>query len=312
MRNNYRNDARRIDAALATYERASAPLPGLVSPAHREAFIEQVIDSEQRVAYTDRLLGRELDPAAKDPRSPGFDPLRAAVIYAREGNYDEAVWLVYLFVHFGKHRLAGWRYVRDVYGAFGSNPGNWWTWQRTAGDPTAFRFWLDDHQDDFHIEPGAHGFGNHRKYVSLKSWTENGTGAAVESYVAWVLSAGGDHAQRFAFVKGMPEKEAFAALYDSLKPVIQFGRIAKFDYLTMLAKLKLVEITPPHSYLVGATGPLRGARLLLHADVNAGTAKQIQSELAALGIACDLRPDVLEDAVCNWQKSPDKYVRFSG
>lgn len=312
MRNNYIADAQRIDAALAYYESNHGPLVGLVSAAHREAFIEQIIDSEQRVGYTDRLLARELDPSATDPRSNGFDPLRAAVLHAREGEFDEAVWLVFLFVHFGKHRVAGWRYIRDMYGAFGAEPANWWTWQRTAADPTAFRFWLDDHQEDFHREPGPHGFGNHRKYVSLNAWSNAGTGAAIESYVDWVLSAGGDHLERFAFVERMTPETAFIALYDAMRSIVQFGRIAKFDFLTMLGKLQLEDVRPPHSYLVGATGPLRGARLLLHDDLKAGTARSVQEELSLLGNEADIRPDVLEDAVCNWQKSPDRYIKFSG
>ena len=42
----------------------------------------------------------------------------------------------------------------------------------------------------------------------------------------------------------------------------RFGRTARFDYLTMLAKLGLANIAPGSPYLIGATGPLKGARLL--------------------------------------------------
>ena len=38
----------------------------------------------------------------------------------------------------------------------------------------------------------------------------------------------------------------------------------------------------------------------------------IAAELAAVGAATGIRPDVFEDAICNWQKHPDRYVRFSG
>ncbi|MDQ1130392.1 hypothetical protein QE381_002520 [Microbacterium sp. SORGH_AS 888] len=312
MRRNYEQDSLRLDRVLADYESRHGALPGLAQPGHREALIEQLIDSEQRVRYTDRLRGRALDPKAGDPRDPGFDPIRAAILNARAGDLDEAIWLVYLFVHFGKHRHAGWRYIRYVYGAFGEGPSGWWTWARTAADPFAFRLWLAEHQDDFHRDEGRHGFGNHRKYESLDAWKDAGTGAAIASYVTWVLAAGGDHAERFASFSGGTPEESFDSAYRSLDAVIRFGRTARFDYLTMLGKLGLVELLPPHSYVVNATGPRRGAALLLRGDPTDGTGRELQAELAQFGNLTGIRPDVLEDAICNWQKQPDKYVKFSG
>lgn len=311
VRNNYIDDWRRIDAALTKYAEVTAELPGLSSPELRDALIQQIIDSEQRVLYTDRLLLRDLDPCATDPRLPEFDPLKAAIIHNRAGRFDEAVWLVYMYVHFGKHRRAGWRYIRDTYGAFGSGPTEWWTWNRTAEDPASFRYWLHDHQAEYSKEAGPRGFGNHRKYVSLDALGDRGTGAAVESYVEWVLEPGGDHSERFADLKQVSPERTFDTMYKSLSSVIQFGRIARFDYLTMLAKLKLVDVNPPHSYLIGATGPLSGARLLLRGDPTVGNARELQAELANLGREISVSPDVLEDAICNWQKSPTSYVRFS-
>ena len=311
MRKNYTADAVRIGTAIAVYEAKHGQLPGLGVPALREALIEQIIDSEQRVRYTDRLLARTLDPAAGNPSSLGCDPLKGAVLHQQTGNFDEAVWLIYLYVHFGKHRRAGWHYVQGLYGAFGAGSAQWWTWERTSADPTSFRFWLDQHQDDFHDVDGPHGFGNHRKYVSLNAWGEQGTGAGVESYINWVLAAGGDHRKRFdSLIRTTPEK-SFASVYESMQPVVQFGRIARFDYLTMLGKLQFVDIRPPHSYLVGATGPLTGARLLLRRDPSIGGARELQAELSAFGEAIGISPDVLEDSICNWQKSPTRYVKFS-
>lgn len=313
MRNNYREDAARLDAAIAEYERSSVPLPGLAEPGHREVLIQQLIDSEQRVLYTDRLLSRPMSPASADPRDESFDPLRAAVLHARAGDLDEAMWLVYLFVHFGKHRYSGWRYIRYVYGAFGSDRTAWWTWERTSNDVTSFRYWLDEHQDAFHSEGGRHGFGNHRKYVSLDAWKPQGTGAAIESYVDWIHAAGGGHRERFASLTGATPEDTFDAAYASLKDVIQFGRTARFDYLTMTSKLELFELRPPHSYIVSATGPLTGARLLLRGDKDSReSARVLQAELKELGIRAGIRPDVLEDAICNWQKRPADYLKFSG
>lgn len=310
MRKNYEADRERLLSALASYGREVQPLAILEDPAIRETLVEQIIDSEQRVGYTDRLLRRELDPTSTHPSSDGFDPLKAAVLHAANGELDEAVWMVFLFVHFGKHKKAGWRYARDVYGRLGS--GELWTWAAVSNDTTAFRFWLHENRNTLTAAPGPRGFGNHRKYQSLDAWSETGTGAAVESYVDWVHSGGEGHKQRFEMVDGLDKEAAFDALYRSLDAVKSFGRVARFDYLSMLMKLRLLDICPPHSYLVGATGPLSGARLLLNADPAAGRARDVQHSLKVLGDAIGVRPDVLEDAVCNWQKSPDSYVRFSG
>lgn len=310
IRNNYRHDSERIHAALRTFEATHGALPGIVDPSFRQGLVDQIIDSEQRVTYFARLRSRTLDPSSTDPATSSFDPLRAAIIHANSGAYDEAVWLVFLFVHFGRHRVAGWRYVRDVYGRLGD--GGLWDWQAVSSDPVGFRYWLDAHQEDLLAAPGPRGFSNHRKYESLNAWETTGTGEAFESYVRWILSGGGDHAAFFDQFDALAPAERFDALYRSMSAVARFGRIARFDYLTTLLKLGLVDLDVPHSYLVGATGPLRGAQLLLRGTIGEGSARELQIELQKISQSTGIRGDVMEDAVCNWQKSPDTYQRFSG
>jgi hypothetical protein len=311
-RKNYAADAQRLGQALATYEATHGALPGILGNSEREVLIEQIIDSEGRVRYTDHLVARQLDPRSGDPRDPGFHPLKAAILHNRAGNFDEACWLVYLYVHFGMHKRAGWWYLSQMYGASNSTPASWWTWSATSNDPTSFRFWLDEHQDEFHAIAGPHGFGNHRKYVSLNAWSEQGTGASIESYVDWVIAGGGDHAKRFKTLESASANETFDATYQSLIAVRQFGRTARFDYLTMLNRLGLLEATAPHVYMTGASGPLTGAKLLFHGDKKADIkTKDAQVQLTELCEAIGVGPDILEDAICNWQKGPDKYVRFS-
>ena len=309
MRKNYLADSERLNKAIYDFETADEPLVGLTDPEYRAAFIDQIIDSEQRVLYTDRLRQRTLDPSSVDPSSKAFHPLKAAIIYSETGDFDEAVWLVFLFVHFGRHRLAGWRYIRDIYGQLGGQKH--WTWEDVSNDVLAFRFWLDHNQAALRAAPGQHGFGNHRKYESLNAWDRTGTGEAIESYVEWVHAGGGEHRERFALALDQSPELGFDLLYKSLNDVTRFGRIARFDYLMMLKKLHLLDIVPPHSYLVGASGPLLGARLLFTGDPATGGAREMQNALKTLGSAIDATPDVLEDAVCNWQKSPDRYFRFS-
>lgn len=92
--------------------------------------------------------------------------------------------------------------------------------------------------------------------------------------------------------------------------VISFGRMAKFDYLTMVGKLGLAEIEPGIPYLSGATGPVAGARLLF--GRNDLSAQKMDARLAELGATLRVGMQVIEDSLCNWQKSPKKFMAFRG
>jgi hypothetical protein len=161
----------------------------------------------------------------------------------------------------------------------------------------------------------AGGFGNHRKYESLNGNLRTGTGEAVASYVAWVRPP---RTQRELFDEALAAAEgnrriAFDKLYESMTAVRRFGRTARFDFLTMLGKLGLVELEAPSAYLRGATGPLRGARLLYGGSVTAPIAvTELESWLSELDGRLQVGMQALEDSLCNWQKSPRKYIQFRG
>jgi hypothetical protein len=67
--------------------------------------------------------------------------------------------------------------------------------------------------------------------------------------------------------KGNNPHTLFDAAYDSLT-IERFGRLAKFDFLALLGRLDLAPIAPGSAYLSGATGPLRGARLLVDGNAS--------------------------------------------
>jgi len=70
----------------------------------------------------------------------------------------------------------------------------------------------------------------------------------------------------------------------------------------MIGKLELAAIEPGSTYMQNATGPLSGARLLF--GVHHG-ATQLDHWLIELEAQLGVGMQVLEDALCNWQKSPD-------
>lgn len=308
-------DARRaaqIRAALQQFHTSVHPLPGIQQVRRCDAFIEQVLESLHRVEYVARIRQRPLSSNRQNPRSDAFDPLKAAILYRGAGQIDDAFWMIFLFVHFGKNARTGWRLARDVYGALGGQP---WTWLRISANPQAFRQWLASNLQTLEGGDGiVRRFGNHRKYQSRNATSNSGTGAAVESYVAWVGPTKSHQTRIQQALKqhaGDPRK-TFHELYRSMRVVKSFGRTARFDYLTMLGKLQLAPIEPGSTYMQGATGPLAGARLLFGDSKARLSPADLDARLVQLEQKTRLGMQVLEDSLCNWQKYPDRFVPFRG
>jgi len=288
------------------------PLPGL-SGGRVECFVGQIVESTRRVRYARQLCeSNRLGAQNCDPESPAFDPLKAAVVNYRGGNIDEAFWLVFLAIHFGKHRSTGWRLVRDVYSGLGQGR---WNWDRIAGGTTAFRQWLSTHLSTL---KSFGRFGNHRRYESLNPYSARGTGSVIESYVKWV-NPPRTHAAMMEQVlvdANHNPKKAFDIAYRSMKQVMSFGRLSRFDYLTMISKLGFANVEPGSIYTAGATGPMRGARLLVGGSVSANvSAKEVDRIIEKLASHLGLESpamQILEDALCNWQKSPHHFIAFRG
>jgi Alpha-glutamyl/putrescinyl thymine pyrophosphorylase clade 3 len=302
MRPTDRAEADRLRAMLARFEDEASPLPGLGSADRRDTFIGQLVESDRRKRYIRGLSGAELSAARCDPTSTLFDPLKAAVIHHRSGNSEEAFWMVFLFVHFGRSRRGGWGFARTVYGSLGA--GTSWGWDRVSTDPVAFQGWLAANLAE--IESGGPGgFGNHRKYESLA-----GTGRTVVTYVAWVGGAR-SHGDRFNAALSAASGDrrlAFAQLFRSMEIIHRFGRTARFDYLSTVSKLDFAAIEPDRAYLGNATGPLTGARQLFGGGVRRPA--ELDRQLVDLETYLGVGLDTLEDAVCNWQKSPSVFRPF--
>jgi hypothetical protein len=303
--------AEQIESNLCEFDASRRALLGIRDATRLETLIEQIIESLHRVKYPAVLLQRPLGARFADPDDELFDLLKAAIVNQRAGRLDEAFWLIFLFVHFGKHSRGGWRIAREVYGRLGE--GGRWNWASVSSDPAAFRNWLRARQD--HLRRSGCGFGNHRKYQSMDADSRTGTGEVIASYVRWV-SPPRTHEQLVATaIRAMAgdRRASFRALYESMRPVIGFGRTARFDYLTMLGKTGLAPIEPDSAYLTEATGPVPGARLLFldSREANASP-KELESWLNDLDASVGVGMQVWEDALCNWQKSPDEFRAFRG
>jgi hypothetical protein len=219
---------------------------------------------------------------------------------------EEAFWLVFLATHCGRNLSTGWQLAAELYGASEAAP---WTWALVRANPKAYADWVEAHYQTF-----AGKFGNHRKYESLKPGPK-GTGAIVSSYVAWI-NGFGSHAAMIAQAHARANgnaRRAFGLLYAQMGAVLRFGRTGRFDYLTMLSKIGLANIEADSTYMNEATGPKRGARLLFDGQIDSATGARILEErVAALEKHLSVGMQVMEDAMCNWQKSPNHYIAFRG
>jgi len=295
-----------LEKQLNDFAATKRQLPGVHSSSALNALTFQMIASLRRLEYTEIAKLRDISPLRADPNSAMFDPEKAAILHLRAGNVDEAFWLVFLLTHFGKHPLHGWKRLQDVYSGLGLGA---WTWDRVSQDPVSFRTWLRKHR----LRIGG-AFGNHRKYESLDADSPSGTGAIVQSYISWV----GPTRSHATLVSGLVRKggndpqRIFEIFYNDMG-VKRFGRLGKFDFLALVGRLGLAPIEPGSAYLQGSTGPLRGARLLFGGSTTAPLdIDTLEHWIQELDNAIHIGMQSMEDSLCNWQKSPQKFIHFRG
>lgn len=288
------------------------PLPGIHTAEQRRCWAEQIVSSLRRISYTDTLLMRDVNAARCDPHSGIFDPVRGSLYYQRNGQLDEAVWLTFVLTHFGKHAADGWKLAANVYGSFGAGPVR--TFAQYAADPAGFVNMLDENSGRLADAKISGSFSNHRKFQSKKP---QAIGKTFRTYHEWQTEFGSFRDRMIATHAsvGQEPHAAFDALYKSMKGVYGFGggRLGRFDFLTMLGKLQLAPIAPGSVYLDKATGPLAGARLLFFNNRDHSiSGKALAPRVDALDEILGVGKQVIEDSLCNWQKSPDAYVYFRG
>ncbi|WP_339616905.1 hypothetical protein [uncultured Gilvimarinus sp.] len=280
----------------------------------KEALVMQIIDSIRRVKYAIKIKNKgTISTATATPNSGCFDPIRAAVVHDRNGNVDEAVWLIFLSIHFGYSSKCKWKLVEDFYSGIGGS--NHWSWSSIISKRGEFEEWLKGfHGQIANLSP-RRKFGNHRKYESLKETSSRPLTKIIGSYRDLII-AHGDHEGVFNNARSFGQGDkyiTFDYLYNYFRGVLSFGRTATFDFLCMIGKLGLVDVEPPRAYIQESTGPKAGARLLFgNAKENASS---LEKKLMIMNKSLSIGPygmQILEDAICNWQKNPNKYIQFRG
>jgi hypothetical protein len=293
---------RRLSDALMNHAEDRRRLPGVADPRALHALVMQFVASLRREDYYLAVQRKAISARRADPNDASFDPERAVAYHMQQGDVDEAAWLLFLMTHFARPANEGWLRLRDVYGALGAGV---WNWAAVSPDCAAFATWLDA---NWRRVRGK--FGNHRKYESLRPDSARNMGRVVADYVRWI--GGNGHARFFADVIRRGGNDPFNVLFHDMA-VASFGRLAKFDYLMLLSRYHIAPIAPSSAYLEGATGPRLGADLLFTGDPRANTpAATLQRMLDTLDSDLGVGMAVMEDALCNWQKEPLRFVHYKG
>lgn len=292
----------RVSSVLQNHHDQTQPLPGISPKNALNTLALQIVASLRREDYYKFIQARPNEAFRADPSDSRFDAERAVAYLKAQGRFDEALWLVFLMTYFAKPSDSGWLRLKDFYGKLGTGR---WDWATVQASPKSVDKWL-------RTEWGNIGgkFGNHRKYESLRPGAKRYTGDVVESYVSWIGT--GSHKARFDKLTSAGGNDPFDSLYKGIA-IESFGRLARFDYLMMVSRYGLANIAPNSAYLAGATGP-RGGVSLLFTGVRKGalTTKGLQSRLSRLDDDLGVGMSVLEDSLCNWQKSPTKFIHFKG
>ena len=287
------------------------PMPGLTTPNRVDVFVAQLLESNRRIAFVRSIGGR--GPVGQQVCSSGhplFNPLKAAwQAYHNQNDIDEALWLVFLATHFGKHKIDNWKLPSWVYAGNGTP----WTYQRYINNPQAFASWWQQQYSTGALS--GFKFSNHRKYESLRPDASRSTPAVLASYIDMIgrNRSFSDLIGDFpATIQANPHA-LFDELYKKIRRVTSFGRTAAFDFLTMAGNLGILPIAPGKPYLQGATGPLAGAELLfLNSTQGNASWRTLEPKVVLLGNALGVSMQTMEDALCNWQKSPDIFIPFRG
>jgi hypothetical protein len=151
---------------------------------------------------------------------------------------------------------------------------------------------------------GGLRFGNHRKYGTHDPAKRGrSTADIVESYLAWVRKNGGSSQEEIfdSALRSRSAQDAFDSLFNEIT-VLRFGRTAKFDWLCRLGNLGLYPIAPGRCYLRDSSGPLAGARRLFESRGRGRSIEELEDEAKGLTEMLGVPVEVIEDALCNWQK----------
>lgn len=257
---------------------------------------EQTYDSIRRIEIY-KVYKTKAEKAAKNKFSllTTFTPFILA--QRPDITLQDRYWVLYLATYFGKSSKSKWELFKRA--AF--NGDNFICFNSILQDPQLYFSYLSSF--DFFENCS---YSNHRKFTPKNLAKENGLFKSMRYFI--------DNIGTFA----VDYKREFHELYLLSQKIPSFARLAAFDYATTLVKCGLNIGEPKSMYVSGSTGPLRGLKLMLELSQNdtANTSPYRLSENLMEWFTKHtnifMAAQVLEDAICNWQKNPARYIKYFG
>lgn len=211
---------------------------------------------------------------------------------------NNRLWILYLAIYFGKSNQSGWELFNRA--TFDKNK-SMILFQDIQKDLDEYFRYLTS----FDFFEGC-SYSNHRKFTAKRLTGEKGVFESMEYFVKNINQYSFEH------------KIDFHSIYKAAQKIPNFGRLAAFDFASTLVKCGFDVAEPESMYGENSTGPLNAIGLLLRLT------NGDSSQKAKLQLCSDLMEwfqknsnifmvgQVLEDAVCNWQKNPSKYIWYKG
>lgn len=256
----------------------------------------QTYDSIRRIEIY-KTYKLRAENAVKEGRT-FFDTSNPFILAQRPDlNVEDKIWILFLATYFGKSQKSNWELFHRA--SFRLNE------LISLNEINQNRDKYFDYLSSFDFFADSQ-FSNHRKYTK-KALTGN---KGLFQSMDYLL----DNIDEFC----KDEKKEFHEVYLISGKIPSFGRLASFDFTSTLVKCGLNVAEPKSMYADHSTGPLLALHLLLKLT-KSNTSKQSQKNLSIALVewfsdnsAIFMVGQVLEDAICNWQKNTRKYIYYKG
>ena len=213
-------------------------------------------------------------------------------------NLRNRAWIIYLATYFGKSNKSKWELFNR---ATFRKDKSIITFDQIKADLDNYFKYLSSF-DFFHDCT----YSNHRKYTAKKLLGSKGLFRSMEYFANNVG------------LYSSEDKMEFHEMYLLSQKIPNFGRLGGFDFTSSLVKCRFSIEEPKSMYADYSTGPLLALKLMLKlTNNNSSTAsqKQLSHDLMDWFLKNSkifMTGQVLEDAICNWQKDTRIYIRYTG
>ena len=272
-------------------------LTGKIDSNKLNILAKQTFDSIRRIQIYETYKIKALQ--ASQEKRPFIYTSNPFVLAQRPDlNFENRAWIIYLATYFGKSNKSKWTlFNRSVF----RKDQSIIKFDQIQSDLDGYFKYL--YSFDFFQDCT---YSNHRKYTAKKLLGSKGLFRSMEYFV-----------NNFELYSSEDEME-FHEMYLLSQKIPNFGRLGGFDFTSSLVKCKFNVKEPKSMYADHSTGPLQALELLLKLTNNnssLASQKQLSWDLMEWFLKKSkifMTGQVLEDAICNWQKDTRKYIRYTG